>query len=358
MDVKESTKNKVQENQILLESIPLLLEWYDTHKRDLPWRKDKDAYHIWISEIMLQQTRVEAVIEYYNHFIREVPDLKTLSRISEDYLLKLWQGLGYYSRARNLQKTAQLLIEQGKTTLPSTYAELLKLPGIGTYTAGAIASIAYGETVPAVDGNVLRILTRILGQYDNIADSKTKTKYENLLKPYMPENESGNLNQAMMELGATICIPNGAPRCNICPVSAFCQAYQKGLLAVLPVKIKKQNRKIISKIVFLYIYKNQIAIQKRPDYGLLASLYEFPNIDSSMNLNEVKSYLNQENIAYESVSLLGKYKHIFTHLEWNMDGYIIFLRKKIRNRYIWATVEELNAIYSLPSAFTKLLKDI
>ncbi len=351
-------KNKVQENEILLDCIPLLLKWYDTHKRDLPWRKDKNAYHIWISEIMLQQTRVEAVIDYYNRFIQEVPDLQTLANIKEDYLLKLWQGLGYYSRARNLQKTAQLLISQGRTTLPSTYAELLKLYGIGTYTAGAIASIAYQEQVPAVDGNVLRILTRILGAYDDIADPKTKTKYENLLKPYMPEKESGNLNQAMMELGATICIPNGVPRCNICPVSSICEAYQKGLLATLPIKTKKQQRKIITKVVFLYMYKNQIAIQKRPDHGLLASLYEFPNIDCSMNLDEVKTYLKQENITYENISFIGKYKHIFTHLEWHMDGYLIHLNKKIKDKYVWVSLEQLNRTYSLPTAFSKILKDI
>ncbi len=350
-------KNKNQEQPILT-IIPVLLGWYYQFKRDLPWRKDKDAYHIWISEIMLQQTRVEAVIDYYNRFLKQIPDLKTLAHISEDDLLKLWQGLGYYSRARNLQKAAKQLIQEGKDTLPSTYAELLELPGIGTYTAGAIASIAYQEPVPAVDGNVLRIITRILGAYDDIADSKTKTKYENILKPYMPEKESGNLNQAMMELGATICIPNGAPRCNICPVSFICQAYQKGLLAVLPVKAKKQNRKIINKVVFVFHYENEYAIQKRPDHGLLASLYEFPNIDDVMNLEAFSRYCVQNNIFYQTIDLLGEYKHVFTHLEWNMNCYIISLSKKIEDKYIWATKDELYTKYSLPTAFSKILTDI
>lgn len=350
-------KNNVKENQILIDCILLLLIWYDTHKRDLPWRRDQDAYHIWISEIMLQQTRVEAVIDYYNRFIQEIPNVKTLATISEDQLLKLWQGLGYYSRARNLQKAAKQLLQEGKDVLPSTYTELLKLPGIGTYTAGAIASIAYQEKVPAVDGNVLRVITRILGNYDDIADPKTKTKYENLLKPYMPEKESGNFNQAMMELGATICIPNGLPRCNICPVASICCANQKGLIAMLPVKTKKQKRKTISKVVFVFCFENQYAIQKRPAHGLLASLYEFPNIDCSMDLDEVKEYLNNLDIYYKKISPLGKYKHIFTHLEWDMDGYLIYLNQK-NNTYIWVTLEEMSTKYSLPTAFSKILKDI
>lgn len=335
--------------------ISLLLEWYSTHKRDLPWRKTKDAYAIWISEIMLQQTRVEAVIDYYNRFLKEVPNLKILASLPEDRLLKLWQGLGYYSRVRNIQKTARLLVEQGKNTLPSTYEQLLQLPGIGTYTAGAIASIAYQENVPAIDGNVLRILTRILGDYDDIALPKTKAKYECQLKPYMPKEQSGNLNQAMMELGATICIPNGLPRCNICPVASYCVAYQKGLLSSLPVKKKKEARKVISKTVFLYINQNQYAIQKRPDKGLLASLYEFPNLDQHLNQDALEDYLKQHKISYTSIIPTKEYKHIFTHLEWNMIGYLICLNKPIP-QYTWATLEELNTIYSLPTAFAKFLK--
>lgn len=351
-------ETKSKKESIFVSCIPLLLDWYSKYKRDLPWRKDRNAYHIWISEIMLQQTRVEAVIGYYNRFLKELPDLQTLATVSEDQVLKLWQGLGYYSRARNLQKTAKLLLQNGQLSLPSTYAELLKLPGIGTYTAGAIASIAYQEPVPAVDGNVLRIMTRITGNYDDIANPKTKTKYETILNPLMPKEQSGDLNQAMMELGATICIPNGLPRCNICPVSSFCQAYQRGSIAVLPVKSKKQKRKSISKVVFLYVYQNQFAIQKRPNHGLLASLYEFPNIDASMNLNEIKNYLKQNDILYENITSMGEYKHIFTHLEWNMIGYAIFLKKKTEGKYIWATLEELSSTYSLPTAFSKILKDI
>lgn len=337
--------------------IPNLLEWYSKYKRDLPWRKDKDAYHIWISEIMLQQTRVEAVIDYYNRFLKYIPNLKTLATISEDELLKLWQGLGYYSRARNLQKTAKQLIKEDKTELPSCYQELLKLPGIGTYTAGAIASIAYGEPVPAVDGNVLRVATRIIGSYDDIALPKTKTKYEQILLSIMPEKNAGDFNQALMELGATICIPNGLPRCNICPVSSYCRAYQKGLLATLPVKSKKSIRKIIYKTVFLYCYQDKVAILKRPDTGLFASLYEFPNVDCHMNLQEVESYLNQKGFIYQNIHSINPYSHTFTHLEWNMIGYRIDLEQSY-DSFVWVTLHELETIYSLPTAFSKFVKEL
>lgn len=343
--------------QTVLDCIPVLLQWYDTHKRNLPWRQTNDAYSIWISEIMLQQTRVEAVIDYYNRFLKEVPNIQTLASISEDHLLKLWQGLGYYSRARNLQKTAKLLIEQGQNTLPHTYNELVKLPGIGTYTAGAIASIAYQESVPAVDGNVLRILTRILGTYDDITSLKTKTKYEKLLNPYMPKQQSGSLNQAMMELGATICIPNGLARCNICPVSSYCQAYQQGLISILPIKSKKIVKKKIQKTVFVYTYQGSYAIQRRPSKGLLASLYEFPNIDSSMDLQQVLTYLKMHTIFYKHITELGNYTHVFTHLEWEMVGYLIDLDQVIED-YLWVTKEELEANYSLPTAFYQFWKQI
>ncbi len=338
--------------------IPLLLEWYVKYKRDLPWRKNRDAYCIWISEIMLQQTRVEAVIDYYNRFIKEIPNLEKLANISEDKLLKLWQGLGYYSRAKNLKKAAKILVDNGETTLPSTYIELIKLPGIGSYTAGAIASIAYQEQVPAVDGNVLRIMARIMGDYDDITDPKTKVKYEKFLKPYMPVQHSGDLNQAMMELGATICIPNGLARCNICPVSSYCTAYQKGLLSVLPVKKKRISRKIVSKVVFLFLYQGQFAIEKRSEHGLLASLYQFPNLDGFMNLEEICQYLKQKKVIYNTVSLIGTETHIFTHLEWHMVGYYIVLNEKIEDNYIWATLEELTHIYSLPTAFSKFLNKV
>ncbi len=338
----------------MTEIVPLLLEWYKKYKRDLPWRQDKDAYHIWISEIMLQQTRVEAVISYYNRFMQEVPNLKALANLEEDQLLKLWQGLGYYSRARNLKKTAEMLVKEGKNTLPSTYESLLQLKGIGSYTAGAIASIAYQERVPAVDGNVLRVMTRILGSYDDIADAKTKTKYEQLLKPIMPQYAPGDFNQALMELGATICIPNGLPRCNICPVASKCTAYQKGLLKDLPVKKKKINRKVIDKTVFLYQYEDTYAIQKRPDTGLLASMYEFPNLDCKFSIEELKEYLKENYIDWIDIIPLGTAIHIFTHLEWNMTGYKILLTEK-QNEFIWATKEELKNRYSIPTAFLKII---
>lgn len=338
---------------------PTILEWYIQNKRDLPWRRDQNAYHIWISEIMLQQTRVEAVIPYYERFLKRIPDVCSLAKVPSDELLKLWQGLGYYSRARNLQKAAQILAQDGKTELPLTYHELLKLPGIGTYTAGAIASIAYQEVVPAVDGNVLRVMTRYLGQKDNISDAKTKKKYEQLLLKHMSKKHPGDFNQALMELGATICIPNGNPRCNICPLQEKCQAYQKGLLAILPIRNAKVKKRLEERTVLIFTYKDQVVIQKRPTTGLLASLFEFPNIESHYTIEQVKQYLKEQNILYQRIQNGPPARHIFTHLQWNMISYKIDLSYPCKKKqWIWATREQLKQNYSIPTAFSKFLLEV
>lgn len=333
------------------EWIQELLSWYKEYKRDLPWRKTKNAYLIWVSEIMLQQTRVEAVIPYYERFIKRLPTLKDLSEIEEDELLKLWEGLGYYSRVRNMQKCAKNVIEQGKVELPSTYEELIKLPGIGPYTAGAIASIALGEKVPAVDGNVLRVYSRLVASFKNVSDLKVRKEIEKELSLIMP-TDSGDFNQALMELGATICIP-GNPRCNICPIQKYCSGYKQGNMWGLPIKDSKKEKKEKEYTIFLLFYQNKVAVKKRPSKGLLASLFEFPNIEGKIELDFLKE-------KYKNATIIegNRYKHIFTHQIWNMNSYCIHLNKKTKEDYIWASLEDLATVYTIPSAFGYFLEDI
>ena len=328
-----------------------LINWWKKNKRDLPWRKNKNPYNIWVSEIMLQQTKVNAVIPYFEKFIKEIPNIKTLAQMEEEKLLKLWEGLGYYSRVKNMQKCAKILIEEGKVALPKTYEKLLPLPGIGPYTAGAIASIAYNEKVCAVDGNVLRVTTRVLNSFENISDGKVRKKIEQQLNKKMPE-ESGNFNEALMELGAMICIPIH-PRCNICPISSYCKGYQKGNMYKLPIKEKKKKQKEENITVFLLIYKGKIAIKKRPNKGLLASLFEFPN---EMKRIEEKEMQNIFDITKIQKGI--EYKHIFTHKIWNMKSYKINLEKKPKEKYIWVSLNTLKSKYTLPSAFTPFLRDL
>lgn len=326
-----------------------LLHWYDQNKRDLPWRHTDDAYQIWVSEIMLQQTRVEAVIPYFERFIKRLPTIEALASIEEDALMKLWEGLGYYSRVRNMQKCAQELVRQNQKHLPSTYDELIKLPGIGSYTAGAIASIAYGEKVSAVDGNVLRVITRLQNNFDNVSDLKVRKKIETILNEIMPI-QSGNFNQALMELGATICIP-GNPRCNICPLQSLCHSYQEGTMWQLPIKDKKKKQTEEDKTILLLLYQNQIAIQKRPKTGLLASLWEFPNREGHIqNIHDL--------YPHAQIEKTPPYKHVFTHKIWNMEGYIIYLQEKPIEEYTWVSLSELETLHSLPSAFKYFLENI
>lgn len=331
------------------ESINPLLSWYQKNKRDLPWRHTADPYQIWVSEIMLQQTRVEAVIPYYERFLKRLPTLKDLAEISEDELLKLWEGLGYYSRVRNMQKCAKALLSKGMKTLPRTYEELITLPGIGPYTAGAIASIAFQEKVSAVDGNVLRVNARLLASKENISDPRVRKKVEKALNKVMPP-ESGEFNQALMELGATICIPAN-PRCNICPISAYCKGYEKGLMRTLPIKEKKKKQIEKSYTVFLLWKNNKVAIQKRKDKGLLASLFEFPNIEKSLEKKE---------IPYTASKIIETpiYKHIFSHQIWYMKGYIVYIEESLEEDFLWVTLEELESTYSLPTAFKYFLEDL
>ncbi len=325
-----------------------IVKWYKENKRMLPWRKQKNPYAIWISEIMLQQTRIEAVKVYYERFMREIPNIETLANIEEEVLLKLWEGLGYYSRAKNLKKAAIKICEEYGGNMPKYYEQLVDLPGIGEYTAGAIASIAYHERVPAVDGNVLRVISRIIGSTKDILLPDTKKEMTAKLKAIMPK-EAGDFNEGLMELGERVCIPNGEPFCSNCPLQAYCVAYKQGLTNQIPVRIKKTKRKYEERLIFVLEWKDKIAIQKRGEKGLLAGMYEFPNVMKKEGLI-IKQILQMWNLEEEQKEALGKAKHIFSHIEWNMEGWRIKVKNK-NEQFIWVKKEEILEKYAIPEAF-------
>ena len=302
-----------------------LLDWFAVNARVLPWREQPLPYYVWVSEIMLQQTRVEAVKPFFARFIQSLPDVVALARCPEDQLLKLWEGLGYYNRVRNMQKAAQMVMEKYGGCLPDTYGELLSLPGIGSYTAGAIASIAYGQAVPAVDGNVLRVISRISGDDQDIMKQSVKKQYEDNLRSIMPKEQPGAFNQALMELGATVCLPNGAPECGTCPVSGVCYAKEHGCQMALPVKAAKKPRRPEQRTVLVIRDSDHALIRKRPKHGLLAGLYELPNVEGHMTQEEALSYVQKCGFSPIRVTQLPAAKHIFSHIEWQMIGYMVLV---------------------------------
>lgn len=333
-----------------------LLDWFEANKRELPWRSDRQPYHVWISEIMLQQTRIEAVKKYYEIFMRELPDVKSLSLISEEKLLKLWEGLGYYSRAKNLKKAAKMIMQDYGGTFPDSYQELLKLPGVGEYTAGAIASICFNEKVTAVDGNVLRVMARITGSRKNVLLPETKKETDNLLRQIMPER-SGMFNEALMELGEIVCLPNGTPDCEKCPVRSECIAYKEELTAELPVRIKKLKRKKQEKTVFLLVTDdNKTAIEKRPEKGLLSGMYQLPNTDGFCTEEEIKNILKEWQLTFTEISPIGEAKHAFTHIDWYMKTYLVKVREE-NSRFLWVSPQELQKEYPLPTAFRRCVTE-
>lgn len=336
-------------------SIPALLSWYDLRARNLPWRQNPTPYRVWISEIMLQQTRIEAVIPHYYAFLERMPTLRALAETDETELLKCWEGLGYYSRARNLQKAAKAVIASGNTELPTQYAELIKLPGIGEYTAGAIASICYNECVPAVDGNVLRVLARLTGDATDVLSPTGKKKFTALAKRLIPQDAAGKFNQAIMELGETVCVPNTAPKCEQCPFSGICVAKQNGRTTELPVRQKTTKRKVEARTVFVLKAEGQpsrVLLRKRPENGLLANLYEFPNCVGVLNPQEAERYLKGIGVKALTLHELESAKHIFTHLEWHMTGYFATVENvALPQGCVWATKDELEKQYAVPSAF-------
>jgi A/G-specific adenine glycosylase len=324
------------------------------------WRDDPTPYHVWISEIMLQQTRIEAVKAYYIRFMDALPSIEKLSEVNEEALMKLWEGLGYYNRARNLKKAAEVLVERYNGHLPADYDLLIDLPGIGSYTAGAIASIAYGIKVPAVDGNVLRVLMRYLNCSEDIGKNSLKKKAERSLLAIMPDRP-GDFNQAVMELGEVICIPNGEPHCDQCPFNQHCLAKKHGTWNRLPRRADKKSRRIVKMSVMVFEYKDKFGVVKRPNQGLLAGLYEFPSVEGNLSLPKFKQYLKEKHIVNCKVTELGNTKHIFSHVEWHMVGYHILLLDDFIGEYItkhmkFVSEEELKDEYALPIAFHKYMK--
>ena len=322
-----------------------LLDWYHKNKRSMPWRENPTPYHVWISEIMLQQTRVEAVRIYYLRFLGRLPDIKSLAEVSDDELYKLWEGLGYYNRAKNLKKTAELLMRDYNGALPSSYEQLLQLPGIGCYTAGAFASIAFNQNVPAVDGNVMRVISRITGDFRDIMKQSTRKGMEELVKTLILPAEVQHFNQALMELGAVVCIPNGSPGCDCCPVSSICYAYENGKQEELPVKKAKKDRKIEKRTVLVFMNeKAEFFIQKREAKGLLSGLWEFVSIEGELSLEHLKLFLEQHRIYFYKITKIEDSKHIFSHIEWHMKGYLV--RIKERQAFDRNQVSELFGTYN------------
>ena len=337
-----------------------LLSWYEENKRDLPWRREPTPYHVWVSEIMLQQTRVEAVKDYYRRFLVELPGIRDLAACPENKLLKLWEGLGYYNRVKNMQKAAKEIVEEYGGNIPPDYEKILALPGIGSYTAGAVSSIAFGLKKPAVDGNVLRVISRITENGEDILKQSVKRRVEQELEAVMPEDRPGAFNQSLMELGATVCIPNGMAKCDACPVRHLCGARAHGTVLDFPKKTAKKQRRIEEKTVLLIQNGQEYAICKRPDKGLLAGLYEFPNMEGWLTQEEVLSAVEELKLMPLHIKHAGEAKHIFSHVEWHMKGYVVRVAptEKRAGNLLFIDKKESKGKYPIPSAFSAYRKYI
>lgn len=322
-----------------------IISWYRTHQCAYPWRTDPTPYHIWLSEIMLQQTRIEAALPYYQRFIEELPDIAALAACDEDRLYKLWEGLGYYSRVRNLQKAARILVAENGGELPFTKAELLKLPGIGVYTAGAIASMGFGQPNAAVDGNVLRVLSRVTADARDVLSPALRAEATQALEAVYPTGQAaGDFTQGLMELGEQVCLPSGHIRCEVCPLAALCRANLENRQHEFPVRLAKKAKEIQELTVLLLYCKGDYALCKRDEKGLLSSLWQFPNYPGHLSNSEVaKRYGGR-------VTALPDARHVFTHKIWQMKGYRVEMTQQL-DSFVWASKDEIKGKYALPSAF-------
>ncbi len=352
-----------ENKKLILPDMKLLLSWYEANKRDLPWRHTRDPYRIWVSEIMLQQTRVEAVIPYYERFLSRLPTVRSLAACPEDELMKLWEGLGYYSRVRNMQKAARSIMELHGGIFPATYAEIRALCGIGDYTAGAIASFAFDLPAPAVDGNVLRVVARLCAYGEDVLSPVAKRTITAAVAAAMPQDRAADFNQALIELGAIVCLPNGVPKCGECPLQDVCAARAEGLETQLPVRKKAAPRKITPKTVLILRDGERVALCRRPDTGLLAGLYEPPSLAGHWCEGDLRAMLLDNGIDPLYLTPLENAKHIFTHLEWHMVGFEIVLREEdavkignipldgVKNEVFFAPREEIDKNYAIPGAY-------
>ena len=344
-----------------------LLAWRKSapDTRDLPWRDEPTPYHVWISEIMLQQTRAAVVRGYYLRFLDALPSVRDLAEVDDDALMKLWQGLGYYSRARNLKRAAEVIVREHEGQLPNDFDALLTLPGIGRYTASAISSFAYGQPRPAVDGNFLRVAARVTANPIDIAKDASKRALEAALVPSYPSGrDAGLLNEAFMDLGATVCLPNGAPLCHTCPAARLCLAHEYGTEQNYPVKTALKARRKEKRTILLLACGDHIAIRKRPAKGLLAGLWEYPNLDGKLSRRAVRAHLEAEGFGVCTIVPLPPARHIFSHIEWELTGWavtvtdtnepLLMAAEEIEGApspLLWVRREELADKYSIPAAF-------
>ena len=332
-----------------------LLEWFDGHARILPWREEPTPYRVWVSEIMLQQTRVEAVKPYFERFVTALPSIEALAECPEERLLKLWEGLGYYNRVRNMQIAARTIMQEYNGKIPADYEKLQTLKGIGHYTAGAIASIAYGIGVPAVDGNVLRVINRVTADESDIMKQSVKNEMEKALLTVIPGGKAGAFNQALMELGATVCVPNGQPLCTQCPWNDICLAKAQEKIGVIPVKSKAKPRRMEEKTVLIIRDGERFVLQKRPGKGLLAGMYEFPNVEGHITEEEALEYVKHKHLTPVRIQKITDAKHIFSHIEWHMSGYVIRVAalEEDEKDLLLVEPEDTRERYPIPSAFEK-----
>ncbi len=346
----------MEEKEILAKLPQVLLPWYREYKRDLPWRADREPYHIWLSEIMLQQTRVEAVRGYYARFLAALPTVEDLAGCPDDALHKLWEGLGYYSRVRNLKKAANVILEAHGGIFPREYGEVLALPGIGEYTAGAVCSIAFGQRTPAVDGNVLRVVSRLWDDATPIDLPAQKKKVWEALADIYPE-DAGDFTQALMELGATLCGPNRKPACEDCPCRGFCLGYQRGTAERLPVKSPKKGKRVEEKTVFILSCDGKYALQKRPSKGLLAGLWQFPNGEGKLDARTALARVEEFGLRPRDILRQVERKHIFTHIVWDMCGIYLEVAEP-GGDFSWFTAHEIREQAALPTAFRQFWEEI
>ncbi len=341
---------------LLKETVAPVCRWYEAHRIPLPWRDNPTPYAVWISEIMLQQTRIEAALPYYRRFMEALPTVEALAAVDGEALLKLWQGLGYYSRAKNLKKAAILLTVKYGGNLPEEAKELKTLPGIGDYTAGAIASIAYGKPEPAVDGNVLRVVTRLAACREDVMRMSVRGEVTRALREVYPSGkEAARYTEGLMELGERVCLPNAAPLCEECPLRGLCKAFAAGETLAYPVRGGKKARRVEERSVFLLRYKGKYAIQKRPPSGLLADTWELPNCLGWEPTDA--PFLADCGIGPEDLRPCGEGKHLFSHIEWRMKGFFAECRKAAED-FVWVTEGQIREKYAIPSAFAAFLSKI
>jgi len=345
----------MDETTILKQLPTVLVPWYQENRRELPWRQTREPYRIWLSEIMLQQTRVEAVKGYYARFLEVLPDIPALAACDDETLHKLWEGLGYYSRVRNLKKAAIQIMELYGGEFPREHSKVLALPGIGDYTAGAICSIAFDLPEPAVDGNVLRLYARLTDDHRPIDTPAVKKEVQAALRAVYPER-AGDFTQALMELGATLCGPNRPPECESCPCAAFCLGYLRGTARKLPARSPKREKRQEDRTVLILRCGEEYALRKRPGKGLLAGLWQFPDLEGKLTAAQAVEAARQLGLRPRDIRRETEKKHIFTHIQWNMRGFYLEVEEPA-GPFVWFTAEQIRENAALPTAFRQFWEE-